>query len=58
MTAHQKEIEKLTNEGLLGRMEGNIINQISESINFLRVTKPTLKRYEDIKAEILKRMKK
>lgn len=56
MTAHQKELTTLSNEELIERFDNNITTQIREFDKYLRVTKSTQKRYEDIKAELLKRM--
>ena len=44
------------NEELIDAFEGNVDNQSHETWKYLRVTKNTKKRYEVIRAELMRRM--
>lgn len=56
MTKQEREIRNMTNDELLEAFEGNVDNQNGEVWKYNRVTQNTKKRYDAIKAEILRRM--
>ena len=56
MSKLESEIRNMTNEELIDAFEGNVDNQSHETWKYLRVTKNTKKRYEVIRAELMRRM--
>ena len=56
MSKLESEIRNMTNEELIDAFEGNADNQSHETWKYLRVTKNTKKRYEVIRAELMRRM--
>lgn len=56
MTKQEREIRNMSNDELLEAFEANVDNQNGEVWKYNRVTQNTKKRYDAIKAEILRRM--
>ena len=56
MSKLESEIRNMTNEEIIDAFEGNVDNQSHEIGKCLRVTKSTKRRYEVIRAELMRRM--